>query len=130
MADAQKWWASARCSGLGPPYAGSTPSRTGVSRRHFLATTAFGALGTIADLDCLASDPLPPPRFVLEWGKNGTAPGEFSANVGLAIGKNDEIYTCEFRNHRIQRFTPDGKFLGMFPVEPHAGGIAVDANGN
>jgi len=101
-----------------------------VSRRQFLATTAFGALGAIADFDCLASDALPAPRFVLEWGKNGTGPGEFSANVGLAIGKDDEIYTCEFRNHRIQRFTPDGKFLGMFPVEPHAGGIAVDANGN
>jgi sugar lactone lactonase YvrE len=125
----ERWWAGARCRGFVPPYEAPTSRRT-LSRRQFFGAAGLGILSAIAEACCFSADSLPPPRFVLEWGKNGTAPGEFSANVGLAIGKNDEIYTCEFRNHRIQRFTPDGKFLGMFPVEPHAGGIAVDANGN
>jgi tripartite motif-containing protein 71 len=39
------------------------------------------------------------------------------------------VYTSEFRNQRVQRFTSEGKFLGTFPVQPHAGGLAVDAEG-
>ncbi len=100
------------------------------SRRRFLAASGVGLLGALSDYRCFAGDSLPPPRFVLEWGKNGKAPGEFSANVGLAVGKDDVIYTCEFRNHRVQRFTPEGKFLGTFPVQQYAGGIAVEKQGN
>jgi sugar lactone lactonase YvrE len=72
----------------------------------------------------------PPPRFLLEWGRRGKEKGEFSACVGIAIGKNDEVYTAEFRNQRVQRFTPEGQFLGAFAVQPHAGGVAVDLEGN
>jgi sugar lactone lactonase YvrE len=50
--------------------------------------------------------------------------------VGIAIGKNDELYTAEFRNQRVQKFTTEGRFLGAFPVQPHAGGLAVDVEGN
>jgi sugar lactone lactonase YvrE len=123
MGSAPRWWASGRCRDLGPPY-------RGVSRRQFLATTSIGFAGAVAAFDSLRADTLPPPRFVLAWGKKGTAQGEFSPNVGLAIGKNDEIYTSEFFNNRIQRFTPEGKFLSAFTVQPYAGGIAVDAQGN
>src|SRR6185436_3811810 len=71
----------------------------------------------------------PPPRFLLEWGQHGEKEGEFAACVGVAVGKNDEVYTAEFRNQRVQRFTSEGKFLGTFPILPHAGGVAVDADG-
>ncbi|HTI52270.1 MAG TPA: hypothetical protein VL475_15010 [Planctomycetaceae bacterium] len=71
-----------------------------------------------------------PPQFLLEWGRRGKGDGEFSACVGIAIGKDDEVYTAEFLNQRVQRFTPEGKFVGAFAVQPHAGGIAVDAEGN
>jgi sugar lactone lactonase YvrE len=30
----------------------------------------------------------------------------------------------------VQRFTSEGQFLSAFPVQPHAGGIAVDPEGN
>jgi sugar lactone lactonase YvrE len=127
MSHRERWWAGARGRGLVPPYEAYANA---IPRRAFLAATGVGFLGALADLNCFAADSLPPPRFVLEWGKRGTATGEFSPNVGLAIGKNDEIYTSEFVNHRIQRFTTDGKFLSAFDVQPHAGGIAVDAAGN
>ena len=49
--------------------------------------------------------------------------------MGIAIGPNDDVYTAEFLNQRVQKFSPDGKFLGGFSIQPHAGGLAVDANG-
>lgn len=78
----------------------------------------------------LAADVPAAARFVREWGEPGSGKGEFSACVGIAIGRNDEVYTAEFRNQRIQKFTSDGEFLGTFAVQPHAGGLAVDAEGN
>jgi sugar lactone lactonase YvrE len=75
-------------------------------------------------------DDLPPPRFLLEWGGHGKGEGEFDACVGIAVGKNDVVYTAEFRNQRVQRFTTEGEFMGAFTVQPHAGGLAVDADGN
>jgi sugar lactone lactonase YvrE len=35
-----------------------------------------------------------------------------------------------FVNGRVQKFTSQGKFLGTFAVQPYAGGLAVDADGN
>ena len=35
----------------------------------------------------------------------------------LALGDDDTIYVCEFRNHRVQKFTRDGRSLGCFGVE-------------
>src|SRR5262249_12016392 len=58
-----------------------------------------GTWGVASDED------LPAPRFLLEWGRKGKGEGEFDACVGIAIGKNDEVYTAEFRNQRVQRFT-------------------------
>jgi tripartite motif-containing protein 71 len=101
-----------------------------MSRRQFLA--ACGAAGAVLLPRVLAGaddDGVPPPKFLLEWGHRGQAEGEFSACVGVAVGKDDEIYTAEFRNQRVQRFTSDGKFLSAFPVQPHAGGLAVDDEG-
>jgi sugar lactone lactonase YvrE len=103
----------------------------GLSRRQLLGGAAATCLSTLWGPRRAASDDdLPPPKFLLEWGRHGTGQGEFSACVGIAIGKNDEVYTAEFRNQRIQRFTPEGRFLGTFPVQPHAGGLAVDPEGN
>lgn len=78
----------------------------------------------------IGDESLPTPKFLLEWGQHGKGEGEFDACVGIAIGRNDEVYTAELRNERVQRFTSEGKFLSTFPVQPHAGGLAVDAEGN
>lgn len=104
-----------------------------LDRRRFLATTAVGSLALLSDVlkaDDEKAESAPSPRFLLEWGQHGKENGEFDACVGIAIGPNQEIYTAEFRNERVQRFTPEGKFLGSFSVQPHAGGLAVDADGN
>lgn len=100
------------------------------SRRSFLAATGAGCASLLFASRAVANAPESvPPRFLLEWGRQGKGEGEFNACVGIAVGQNDEIYTAEFRNQRVQRFTPEGKFLGTFAVQPHAGGLAVDADG-
>lgn len=102
-----------------------------MSRRQFLGGAGLACLSVMAGIRRAASDENPPPpRFLLEWGQSGNGEGEFSACVGIAIGKNDEVYTAEFRNQRVQKFTSEGRFLSAFPVKPHAGGVAVDAEGN
>jgi sugar lactone lactonase YvrE len=71
-----------------------------------------------------------PVRFLLEWGRRGTDPGEFDFPIGIAIGPRDEVYVTDHRNARVQKFSPDGKFLAAFDVWPYPGGIAVDRSGH
>lgn len=100
-----------------------------LSRRKFLA-----GIGGLTLLECsrplAADDQAPTVEFVREWGGHGSEPGQFSANVGIAISQDDVVYTAEFRNERVQRFTTEGEFLSEFKVQPHAGGVAVDRDGN
>jgi len=100
------------------------------SRRQFLGTAGATFLSLLSLRAGAAEvETADPPRFLLQWGQRGKEPGQFDACVGIAIGHNDEVYTAEFRNQRVQRFTPEGKFLSAFPVQPHAGGLAVDQEG-
>src|SRR5436853_7669274 len=100
------------------------------SRRQFLRGAGAAGLSLLLGArEAASQENSAPPKFLLEWGKRGKGEGEFSACVGIAIGK-DVVYTAEFRNQRVQRFSSEGKFLGSFPVQPHAGGVAVDGEGN
>lgn len=108
-------------------------SRRKISRRRFLGATGAACSSLFSGAWSAAEDKqetLPPPRFLLEWGQHGKGSGEFDACVGITVGPNDEVYTAEFRNERVQRFTSEGKFLSAFSVQPHAGGLAVDGDGN
>jgi ABC-type spermidine/putrescine transport system permease subunit II/DNA-binding beta-propeller fold protein YncE len=50
-----------------------------------------------------------------EWkrvfGSSGLAPGELNRPEGLAIDTQDRIYVADSCNHRIQIFSPEGRFL-------------------
>jgi tripartite motif-containing protein 71 len=69
-------------------------------------------------------------RFVLQWGRHGTAHGEFDFPIGIAINSADEVFVTDFYNSRVQKFSADGKFLAAFPVSPFPGGIALDRDRN
>ncbi len=47
-------------------------------------------------------------------GHAGTAPGEFNRAEGVCLDAQDRLYVADSCNHRIQVFTPDGKFLREF----------------
>jgi len=60
-------------------------------------------------------------KIVKSWGVNGHAPGElnFPYDIlldppALAGQPEGRVYLCEFGNHRVQKFTLDGQFVGLF----------------
>jgi sugar lactone lactonase YvrE len=98
-------------------------------------------------------------KFVTKWGQKGFKPGEFGGNphpkaffagpTFLAFDREGNLFTTEAPLGRVQKFTPDGKFLlafgdnevvpgkfggyfTAFGVENMRGpmGMCLDANGN
>ncbi|MEX0613572.1 MAG: hypothetical protein WD229_15755 [Pirellulales bacterium] len=53
-------------------------------------------------------------ELVREWGKKGTAAGEFDQPGGLAFGLDGSLIVCDQVNHRVQRFMTDGRFLAKW----------------
>jgi DNA-binding beta-propeller fold protein YncE len=70
------------------------------------------------------------PHFVLEWGQQGTKPGDFNFPIGIAINHADGVLVTDFYNARVQTFSTGGKFLSSFEVASFPGGIALDQEGN
>lgn len=65
----------------------------------------------------------PEVSFLLEWGKSGSADGELDQPIGIAVDKKGYVYVSDSGNNRIQKFSPDGKFVssrgdGDFPDTP------------
>jgi DNA-binding beta-propeller fold protein YncE len=50
-------------------------------------------------------------KFLLSWGKPGSAPGEFQTVHAVATDSQGRVYISDRSNERIQIFTPDGEFL-------------------
>ncbi len=48
------------------------------------------------------------------FGQLGEKPGDFNRAEGIAIDAKDRIYVADSCNHRIQIFSPDGKFLRAY----------------
>ncbi len=86
----------------------------------------------------------PDGQFLLSWGTYGSvdagsAPGgTFNEPWGIAVGPDGSVYVADTWNYRIQKFSPDGKFITMWgepgPAESPTKfwgprGIAVDQDG-
>ncbi len=50
----------------------------------------------------------------LVFGTSGSTAGQFQSPRGLALAPDGSIYVADSRNHRIQHFAGDGKFLSSF----------------
>lgn len=48
------------------------------------------------------------------FGRAGTGPGEFNRPEGICLDAEGRLYVADSCNHRIQIFSPEGKFLKMF----------------
>jgi DNA-binding beta-propeller fold protein YncE len=69
-------------------------------------------------------------------GKPGEGAGEFNRAEGIGIDAKDQLYVADSCNHRIQIFSPDGKFLRSYGKAGSGSGelsypydVRVDANG-
>lgn len=67
-------------------------------------------------------------KFIKEWGKWGSGPGEFKTPHGLAFDSRGRLFVADRGNVRIQMFDQEGKFLGETKEFSRLSGIYIDKN--
>jgi sugar lactone lactonase YvrE len=69
-------------------------------------------------------------ELIQSWGQPGkTAPGDFHLPHSLAIAPDGTVYMSDRANQRVQIFTPDGQFKGMWTGMGGPNDMALDKNG-
>lgn len=53
-------------------------------------------------------------RLLRSIGRPGLGPGEFNRPEGLGLDQQDRLYVADSCNHRIQVFSPEGRFLRAY----------------
>ena len=53
-------------------------------------------------------------RWILAFGKSGRGDGAFNRPEGVSVDAQDRIYVADSCNHRVQVFSPEGKFLRSY----------------
>jgi tripartite motif-containing protein 71 len=65
------------------------------------------------------------PAFLLQWGTQGTAAGQFNRPHTIALGPGGTVYVSDTGNDRIQEFDASGAFLSQWPIL--CAGFAIDS---
>jgi len=65
-------------------------------------------------------------KFIKEWGKQGTAPGEFNGPHALAFDSKGRLFVGDRSNNRIQIFDQDGKFIAEWKQFGRPSGIFIN----
>jgi len=69
-------------------------------------------------------------KFIKEWGKKGTGPGEFETPHAMAFDSQGLLYVGDRGNGRIQIFDQNGKYLREWKQFGRPSGIFIDAFDN
>ncbi len=67
-------------------------------------------------------------KFIMQWGKHGSAPGEFEVAHCLAFDSKGRLFVGDRANNRIQIFDQEGKFLDQWTQFSRPSGIYIDKN--
>jgi sugar lactone lactonase YvrE len=81
------------------------------------------------------------PQVEKAWGEFGANPGQFFSPYNVAVDPNGDIYVTDSWNHRVQKFSADGRLLGQWGKKANVWdlkedelfyprGIAVDYDSN
>ncbi|HLC56488.1 MAG TPA: 6-bladed beta-propeller [Candidatus Nanoarchaeia archaeon] len=75
------------------------------------------------------------PEYVLQWGSNGNANGQFKKPFGIEVDDLGNVYVTDSETNRIQKFTSDGRFISKFSLSSQylskmPVGIEADNNNN
>ena len=55
-----------------------------------------------------------PPELLFHWGNPGSGAGQLNYPYASELLDDGNVMVCEFGNHRVQKFTTDGKSLGVW----------------
>jgi DNA-binding beta-propeller fold protein YncE len=64
-------------------------------------------------------------KFIKEWGRIGSGPGEFRTPHALAFDSRGRLFVADRGNHRIQIFDQDGKFLTEYKQFSRISGLFI-----
>ena len=64
-------------------------------------------------------------KFLLEWGKRGTGPGEFNLPHQVQLDSKGRVWVSDRENNRIQCFDAGGKFLKQWTHLGATQGISI-----
>jgi sugar lactone lactonase YvrE len=65
-------------------------------------------------------------KFIKEWGKVGSAPGDLNSPHALALDSKGRLFVADRINNRIQIFTQDGKLISEWKQFGRPSGIFID----
>ncbi|XP_019634337.1 PREDICTED: E3 ubiquitin-protein ligase TRIM71-like [Branchiostoma belcheri] len=52
----------------------------------------------------------------ITFGGEGTEPGKFRGNYGVAVSADSEVFVADYLNKRVQVFSMNGTYLRLFPT--------------
>lgn len=65
-------------------------------------------------------------KLIREWGKKGSAPGEFDTPHSLAMDSQGRLFVADLRNFRVQIFDQEGRYLAEWKQFGMPGGLYID----
>lgn len=107
-------------------------SRAGTRSRLILTSLLAGVSLLTGLLPAAWAAPSDPPVLVRTWGGSGAGEGQFDFPYGIAVGGASDVYVADTGNHRIQRFTAEGEFVGQWggtDLLPAPVAVATDGTG-
>ena len=67
--------------------------------------------------------------YLFSWGQSGTGEGEFNIVHNIATDREGWVYVADRENHRIQIFSPEGKYETQWVNLSRAAAIYIDGRG-
>lgn len=69
-------------------------------------------------------------KYIGEFGKKGTGPGEFDQPHALAMDSHGRLFVGDRNNNRVQILEQDGKFIAEWKQFSRPSGLYIDKNDN
>lgn len=65
-------------------------------------------------------------KFINQWGRHGSGPGEFEVPHALAFDSRGRLFVGDRANNRIQIFDQDGNFIDQWKQFSRPSGVYID----